>query len=86
MDKQTQSSNKQNCAPINSFQEGDQIVIIAIEGGHVMQARLASMGIMPDCTVKIIKKTKRGPMILESKGAHIAIGRGMLSRIIAAKQ
>ena len=56
--------------------------VSAIEAGHMLQARLASMGILPDTTIKLIKKSTGGPLIVEVKGVKIAIGQGMAKKIV----
>jgi ferrous iron transport protein A len=82
----TSSYQKRQTAniPLTQLQEEQETIIASIDGGHMAQGKLARMGILPGSIIKIIKKTKRGPMIVEVKGVRLAVGRGMLSKIIVS--
>ncbi len=68
--------------PLSLLDEQQEATVIAIEGGHMMQGRLARLGIIPNSNIKMIKKAGKGPIIIEVKGTRFAIGRGMISRIM----
>ncbi len=61
--------------------EGQVATIKGIHGGAGIKSRLASIGIYPGATVKIVKKAP-GPCIIEVSGTRLAIGRGMASKIL----
>ncbi len=61
--------------------EGEVAIIRGIHGGAGIKNRLASIGIYPGASVKIVKKAP-GPCIIEVSGTRLAIGRGMASKIL----
>ena len=57
--------------------------IVAIEGGHGIQSRLAQMGIHIGDHVSVDSRGAfRGPILLAVHGAQVAIGRGVARRIV----
>lgn len=60
---------------------GKKYKIIGINGGHCLNARLNSMGIIPGETVKVVYKVRGGPMTLAVKGVRIALGLGIAHKI-----
>ncbi len=59
--------------------------IVSIAGGCGAQMRLASLGILPGQRIKLIKANKFGPMMVLVKGSKIALGRGVISKIIVCE-
>jgi len=59
-------------------------MIVGINGGHAMSARLYTMGIQEG--VRITRKNAqpmRGPVVLEVANSSLAIGFGMAQKIMA---
>ncbi len=61
--------------------EGEVATVKDIYGGAGIRNRLASIGIFPGASVKIVKKAP-GPCIVEVSGTRLAIGKGMASKIV----
>jgi len=59
--------------------------IISIAGGCGVQMRLASLGILPGQRIKLIKANRAGPMMVSVKGSKIALGRGVINKIIVCE-
>jgi len=61
--------------------QGKKYRIENIYGGHCLNLRLNSMGIVPGDIVKVIYQGYGGPMTLAVKGVRIALGRGIAHKI-----
>lgn len=60
--------------------------VIAFTGGGAMQERIVSMGLYVGCSVRVIHPCSRrgGPALLAVGDTRLAIGRGMLEKILIA--
>ncbi len=58
----------------------DQARIVAIEGGRGLRENLCHRGLTEGCRIRIIN-TVSGPVLVEARGAVIALGRGMAEKI-----
>ncbi len=56
--------------------------IIRIEGGREMQSHLIGMGLMPGVEISVARNADRGPMIITINNNRLALGRGMLGRVM----
>jgi ferrous iron transport protein A len=51
-------------------------VVAALGGGRSVLQRLASMGFTPGASVEVIQNYGWGPLIVTTRGARVALGRG----------
>ncbi|MBM3699486.1 MAG: ferrous iron transport protein A [Actinobacteria bacterium] len=72
--------------PLAHTKQGKKYRIENINGGHCMNLRLNSLGIVPGDIVKVIYQGYGGPMTLAVKGAKIALGRGIAHKIEVSEQ
>ena len=56
--------------------------VVNIDGGLEAKKRLKDLGILQNEEIQIIKNDKVGPVIIEVKGAKIALGRNLSKKII----
>jgi ferrous iron transport protein A len=62
---------------------GRQGIVMRIDGGHGMVARLSSLGIIPGKKItKISSQLMRGPVMIEIDRTKVALGFGMARRIL----
>jgi ferrous iron transport protein A len=67
------------------MRSGQSGVVIQIQGGHGVVRRLNALGIVPGKRVtKISSMLMRGPVTVEVDRVRIAIGFGMVGKIIVA--
>lgn len=60
-----------------------ELVILAFEGGESFTYKLNRIGLYPGDMVRIIRKAPlKGPLLLESEGREIALGRGVAARVM----
>jgi Fe2+ transport system protein FeoA len=63
---------------------GQSGIVVSVEGGHILRARLEALGIRPGKKIrKISSAFMRGPSVFEVEGCDIAIGFGMANHIFA---
>jgi len=67
--------------PLTMIREGKKAVLLSIEGGRQLRARLAALGLMPGTELEVIQNSGQGPFVVAVKGSRIVIGRGMAARI-----
>lgn len=67
--------------PLTEAPLGVPLRVKAIMGGCQAQARLASLGILPGEEVTVLQRSNSGPLLLEVKGARVALGRGISLKI-----
>jgi len=68
---------------LDRLPRGTSARIVAVEGGHAMQHRLAQMGIHVGDRISVSSKGAfRGPVLIAVHGAQVAIGRGVARRIV----
>ena len=56
-------------------------MVVRILGGTFLHARLHSMGVVPNETLKIVLRTGGGPIAIAIKGVRLALGRGISHKI-----
>ncbi len=65
------------------MQSGQSSVVIQIQGGHGVVRRLNALGIVPGKRItKISSMLMRGPVTVEVDRVRIAIGFGMVGKIM----
>lgn len=67
--------------PLSMVQEGSEVRVIGFRGGAGFVQKLTAMGFVPGSRLKVIRSQTGGPMIVLIKGAQMAIGRGIASKI-----
>lgn len=60
---------------------GKKYIIDRIIGGHGINGRLNSMGIVPNEVITVIFQTWGGPLTIAVKGVRVALGRGITHKI-----
>ena len=72
--------------PLSSYDEGDVIEIVKVMGGAKKSNNLAELGIFEKMKIRIVRKQKHGPLILDVKGSRLSIGRKMADSILGQKE
>lgn len=66
--------------PLSNLRPGETGIVVQIAGGHGVRQKLALRGIKEGSWLRVI--SSRGPVVVESNGGQIAVGRGMAQKII----
>jgi Fe2+ transport system protein FeoA len=73
-----------NIIPLILLKEGEEGVICSVSGGLGLISRLASMGLTLGMKVKVVRNIG-GPLIINTNGTRIAIGRGQAQKIVVKR-
>ncbi|MEA4991630.1 hypothetical protein SDC9_27280 [bioreactor metagenome] len=65
--------------------QGDAGKIESIRSRSVIARRLASLGLLPGCHVRVLRKRKRGAVLLEYRGTFLAVSHGIAEEIQMAE-
>jgi len=66
---------------LSMVREGESVRIKDIQGGAGVTIRLREMGLSPGGMVSVVQNSG-GPVIIQSCGSRIALGRGVSSKIM----
>ena len=72
--------DSESAVSLMSVKAGARARVQAVDGGHQLGRRLASMGIYPGAEIKVVRGG--GPVIVEVRGTRVVVGRGMASRVM----
>jgi len=67
--------------PLNALGPHGRGIIIALEGGHGLLSRMATLGFTPGAEVTMMQNMGRGPVIVLVRGARVALGRGEAGKV-----
>ena len=76
---------KSNVQPLDKIPAGTGAQIVAIEAGTGLKNRLASMGLLVDVGVQVIRNDGAGQIIINVKNSKVILGRGMSHKIFVIK-
>lgn len=67
--------------PLSALHTGERAIVRRIAGGRGIVGRLACLGFTPGAEVTMVQNFGRGPLIVEVRGARIALGRREATRV-----
>jgi ferrous iron transport protein A len=67
--------------PLSEIKTGDQVTLQAIKVGLELTSRLTSLGLTPGAMIEVLQNFGRGPLIVNVRGTHVALGRGEARRL-----
>ncbi|MDD3088762.1 MAG: ferrous iron transport protein B [Candidatus Omnitrophica bacterium] len=65
---------------------GKQLFFSHVQGGEGAHRKLMDMGLVPGEKIRIVQNTGKGQVMLEVKGAKIAIGHGLAEKMIVEEE
>jgi len=69
--------------PLADIRPGGRARLLRVRGGRALCAHLASLGLLPGATFRMVQCGGRGPCIIQIHQARLAVGRGMAARMEA---
>lgn len=60
---------------------GEMGIVVQIVGGHGLRQKLALRGIKKGSWLRMVSSL-RGPVVVESGGSQVAMGRGMAQKVV----
>jgi len=67
---------------LGTVQNGESAQIEKMKGGHQFLSRLASLGFTPGATLRVIRNSGHGPIIVSLRDTRVALGRGEAEKIL----
>jgi ferrous iron transport protein A len=68
--------------PLAMARPGELVTVIGVRAGRGLQKRLADMGLIPGVQIRVIASQMSGPVVIDLKGARVALGRGIAQKIV----
>ena len=68
--------------PLAMLPENEDARVVEVKGGAGLVRRLSELGFTPGAKVKVLLSNSPGPMLVEVRGSKIALGRGLMMKII----
>ena len=68
--------------PLAMLPENEEARVVEVRGGRGLARRLSELGFTPGARVKVLFSNSPGPVLIDVRGSRIALGRGLLMRII----
>lgn len=79
------SNNSLAVRSLDDFDAGSQVRIVSIHAGSGLKNRLASMGLLVNVPVRVIRNDRVGQIIVQVKNSKMILGRGMSHKVFAAE-
>lgn len=76
---------KSNIQPLDKIPAGTVAQIVSIEAGSGLKNRLASMGLLVDVDVRVVRNDGAGQIIVNVKNSKVILGRGMSHKIFVVE-
>lgn len=73
--------NNTSAKPLSEIKTGDQVTLQSIMVGRELTSRLTSLGLTPGTLIEVLQNFGRGPLIVNVRGTHVALGRGEAARL-----
>lgn len=67
--------------PLSLLSPNQRARVVSISGGRGLIKRLNEMGVTPGAEVMVANRAMSGPLIVIVRGARVAIGRGLATKI-----
>ena len=62
------------------------LIFNSVEGGRGAMRRLTDMGLIPGERLKVLHNSGHGPVTVLIKGAKVALGHGLVAKIIVEEE
>ena len=74
--------DKQQPKLLSTIKAGQTVKLRSINAGQGLKSRLASMGLIRNVEITVVRNGHPGPFIVNIKGSKIMLGRGMAQKIM----
>ena len=64
------------------MRQGEEVILSTVRVGLELTSRLTSLGLTPGVLLKVLQNYGRGPIIINVRGTHVALGRGEAEKIL----
>lgn len=70
---------------LSEIKTGDQVTLQSIMVGRELTSRLTSLGLTPGAMIEVLQNFGRGPIIVNVRGTHVALGRGEARKLFVSE-
>ena len=70
---------------LSEIKTGDQVTLQSILVGRELTSRLTSLGLTPGAMVEVLQNFGKGPIIVNVRGTHVALGRGEARKLLVTE-
>lgn len=70
---------------LSEIKTGDHVTLQSIMVGRELTSRLTSLGLTPGAMVEVLQNYGRGPIIVNVRGTHVALGRGEARKLLVSE-
>ena len=70
---------------LSEIKTGDLVTLHSITVGRELTSRLTSLGLTPGAKVEVLQNFGRGPIIVNVRGTHVALGRGEARKLLVTE-
>jgi len=68
--------------PLSKVKSGETVKLARINAGQGLNNRLASMGLVPNVEITVVKSGYAGPFVISVKDSKMMLGRGVVRKIM----
>ncbi len=70
---------------LSEIKKGNQVTLQSIMVGRELTSRLTSLGLTPGAMLEVLQNYGRGPIIVNVRGTHVALGRGEARKLMVTE-
>mgnify|MGYP001258219090 CR=1 FL=1 len=67
---------------LSEIAAGKEATLIGVRVGRELTSRVTSLGLTPGVVIQVLQNHGRGPIIINVRGTHVALGRGEADRLM----
>jgi ferrous iron transport protein A len=67
---------------LSEITTGKEVTLTGVQVGRELTSRLTSLGLTPGVVVQVLQNHGRGPIIINVRGTHVALGRGEAEKLM----
>jgi len=67
---------------LSTVRPGQTVKLASINAGHGLNSRLASMGLVPNVEITVVRSGHPGPFLITVRGSKMMLGRGIAHKIM----
>jgi ferrous iron transport protein A len=76
----------ENKSPLSETQVGEIVDLVEFPKSSTLVNRLTSLGLTPGVEIRVLQNFGWGPILINVRGTHIALGRGEAAKLFVTRQ
>jgi Fe2+ transport system protein FeoA len=68
--------------PLSMVRAGETVKITTVHAGRGLKSRLASMGLLPNVEITVVRNGHPGPFVISVKDSKMMLGRGIADKVM----